>query len=159
MIQKKIESDNKTPIKKSILFLCTGNSCRSQMAEAIGKATMGAELDFYSAGIVAHGMNPNVAQVLKEVGISLDGHFSKTLDDIGLDHFDCVVTVCDSAAESCPVLSDETYLIHQPFPDPPKLAENSSTEEEKLDCYRKVRDEIRCWLQESSEDLHRVVAA
>lgn len=145
-------------MKKRVLFLCTGNSCRSQMAEALGKQVFGETCTFYSAGIVAHGMNPNVEKVLDEVGVSLEGHYSKTLDEIGVNHFDCVVTVCDNAAESCPVLNDETRVIHQPFPDPPKLAALSQSEEERLDCYRNVRDQIKLWLQQSS-DLKSLVAA
>lgn len=132
--------------RKRILFLCTGNSCRSQMAEALAKQLHGDTFEFHSAGIVAHGMNPNVERVMEEVGISLLGHYSKTVDELGVDSFDCIVTVCDHAAESCPILKDRPRVIYQPFADPPKLAKEKMSEEDKLDCYRKVREDISLWL-------------
>ncbi|ARU54535.1 arsenate reductase (glutaredoxin) [Oleiphilus messinensis] len=143
-------------MKQKLLFLCTGNSCRSQMAEAWGKTLLAEQYECYSAGIVAHGMNPNVQQVMSEVGVSLDGHYSKTLEDLkdpaghnmGLA-FDYIVTVCDNAAESCPVLPNSVIHIHHPFPDPPRLAKEADNDESRLDCYRQVRDQIRDWLKTS----------
>ncbi len=136
-----------TSDRRKLLFLCTGNSCRSQMAEALGKAMLGDQFDFYSAGIAAHGMNPNVEAVMREVGISMQGHYSKTLDEISDVSFDYVVTVCDHAADHCPTFPNQVPRIHQPFPDPPKLANDDMSEEERLDCYRQVRDQIQHWLK------------
>lgn len=133
--------------KPKLLFLCTGNSCRSQMAEALAREMFLDRLETYSAGIVAHGMNPNVAQVMAEVGLSTANQYSKTLDDLSGEHFDIVVTVCDNAAESCPAWPESVRHLHQPFPDPPKLAAAATSEDDKLDCYRQVRDQIRTWLE------------
>ncbi len=133
--------------KQKLLFLCTGNSCRSQMAEAWARQMFPDQLDTFSAGVVAHGMNPNVEQVMEEVGLSTKQQYSKTLDDLSGEHFDIVVTVCDNAAESCPAWPETVKHIHQPFPDPPKLASTASSTEGQLDCYRQVRDQIRTWLE------------
>ncbi|WP_020405975.1 arsenate reductase ArsC [Hahella ganghwensis] len=134
--------------RRKLLFLCTGNSCRSQMAEALAKALHGDHFDFYSAGIVAHGMNPNVEAVMEEVGISMQGHYSKTLEQLSDVAFDYVVTVCDHASDHCPAFPATVSCIHQPFPDPPRLAREDMSEEQRLDCYRQVRDQIRLWLTE-----------
>lgn len=131
-------------IKKKILFLCTGNSCRSQMAEGWGKFFHGNEFDFYSAGIEKHGMNPIAVQVMKECGIDISSHYSKTLEDIGPLEFDRVFTVCALANESCPIFwGKSTNVIHVGFDDPPSLAKGLSNEEEILLVYRRVRDQIK----------------
>ncbi|MCM8537943.1 MAG: arsenate reductase ArsC [Lentisphaeraceae bacterium] len=127
--------------KRKVLFLCTGNSCRSQMAEGIARKLYSEKISIYSAGIEKHGMNPYAMKVMEEMGIDISGQSSKTLDETGVD-FDCVVTVCDHANESCPEFSGKTQVIHFPFPDPPKLAKDKNSEEDKLTCYRSVRDEI-----------------
>lgn len=127
--------------KRKVLFLCTGNSCRSQMAEGIARKLYSEKISIYSAGIEKHGMNPYAMKVMEEMGIDISGQSSKTLSETGMD-FDCVVTVCDHANESCPEFSGKTQVIHFPFPDPPKLAQEKTSEEEKLTCYRTVRDEI-----------------
>jgi len=132
---------------KNIMFLCTGNSCRSQMAEGIARAVLPDHVNVYSAGIVAHGMNPNVASVMAELDISLDSHSSKSTDELPDVDYDVVITVCDNAAEQCPVFPAKTN-VHQPFPDPPKLAAEQSDEQAKLDCYRQVRDQISTWLKQ-----------
>ena len=129
------------PDKRKVLFLCTGNSCRSQMAEGIAKKLYSDRVSIESAGIEKHGMNPYAMKVMEEIGIDISSHSSKTLSETGMD-FDCVVTVCDHAKESCPEFLEATHFIHSPFPDPPKLAASKESEEEKLDCYRVVRDEI-----------------
>lgn len=129
------------PDKQRILFLCTGNSCRSQMAEGIARKLYADKVSIESAGIEKHGMNPYAMKVMEEIGIDITSHSSKTLDETGTD-FDCVVTVCDHAKESCPEFSQKTKIIHFPFPDPPKLAASKVHEEDKLECYRGVRNEI-----------------
>lgn len=134
-------------VTKKVLFLCTGNSCRSQMAEAWAKSIRPAEWEVYSAGIEEHGMNPNVIEVMAESGIDMTSHYSKTLEQLNNLSFDIVVTVCDHASNTCPVLPDETRHVHVPFPDPPKLAQAANDPEEALDCYRQVRDQIRDFVQ------------
>jgi len=133
--------------KPAILFLCTGNSCRSQMAEGLCRALRGEDYEVASAGIETHGLNPNAVQVMAEIGIDISGHSSKTLDDLAGREFDYVITVCDSARETCPWFPAGTALLHQGFDDPPVLAEKAASEEEVLDKYRRVRDEIRDYVQ------------
>jgi len=135
--------------EKNILFLCTGNSCRSQMAEALAREILPKHIQCWSAGIVAHGMNPYVAAVMQEIGLNIDSQYSKTIEDLPDIKFDCVITVCDHASEQCPIFST-TKILHHSFSDPPKLALAYSIEEEKIDCYRKVRDEIQSWLSHQS---------
>lgn len=127
--------------KARVLFLCTGNSCRSQMAEGIAKKLSGNKLEIYSAGIEKHGMNPFAMEVMKEAGLDISEQSSKTLDETGLD-FDHVITVCDHAKGNCPDFPATTKMHHFPFPDPPALAEQHSCEEQKLECYRQVRNNI-----------------
>lgn len=129
-------------MKKKILFLCTGNSCRSQMAEGFGRKYFGDKFDIYSAGIEKHGMNQRAMKVMSEKGIDLSSHSSKTLDDLGAIHFDYVFTVCGHAHESCPIFRGKAKIIHVGFDDPPKLAQGLTDEEEILKHYRRVRDEI-----------------
>lgn len=133
--------------QKKVLFLCTGNSCRSQMAEAWAKAIRPKDWDAYSAGIEEHGMNPNVMRVMQESGISMDSHYSKTLSELESVAFDIVVTVCDNAANTCPLLPDQTKVVHVPFDDPPKMAQSATSDEAQLDCYRQVRDQIRTFVE------------
>jgi len=136
----------KTP-KLKILFLCTGNSCRSQMAEGWTRSLKGDCIDAYSAGIETHGMNPNVVEVMAEVGVDISDHHSKHLDELRDIQFDYVVTVCGAANESCPVFPGRTKVIHVGFDDPPRMAAQCETDAEKLDCYRRVRDKIRDFVQ------------
>jgi arsenate reductase len=134
-------------MKKNILFLCTGNSCRSQMAEGFAKFYLGEHFNLYSAGIEKHGMNQNAIRVMKEVGVDISQHFSKTLEDLGHIQFDYVFTVCGHANEHCPLFSGKAKVIHVGFDDPPKLAKDLKDEEEVLDHYRRVRDEISSFVQ------------
>lgn len=129
--------------KIKILFLCTGNSCRSQMAEGWARHFHGDKFDFYSAGIEKHGMNPRAILVMNEAGVDISGHRSKTLDDIGPVSFDFVFTVCGHANEHCPYFPGKAKVIHVGFDDPPRLALGLSNEDEILSHYRRVRDEIR----------------
>ena len=127
---------------ENVLFLCTGNSCRSQMAEGWAKKLWGKEFNFFSAGVETHGLNPNALKVMGEAGVDISTHKSELLSDID-EPLDYVLTVCDHAKESCPVLPEDVKCIHIPFPDPPALAREIEDQEEQLNCYRRVRDEIR----------------
>lgn len=128
--------------KKSVLFLCTGNSCRSQMAEGWLRNLRGDEFVAFSAGVATHGMNQYAIRVMQEVGVDISGHRSKLLSDFVGQEFDLVVTVCSKANESCPIFPGKTRVIHVPFDDPPALVAALKDEEQILNCYRRVRDEI-----------------
>lgn len=138
-----------------VLFLCTGNSCRSQMAEGFARALKGQELEAYSAGIETHGLNPHALRVMAEVGIDISGQESTQVDDLLSIDFDCVVTVCDNAAESCPVFPGRARIVHRSFDDPPKLAANARSAEEGLGHYRRVRDEIRSYVASLPQTLEQ----
>ncbi|MCG8375322.1 MAG: arsenate reductase ArsC [Chlorobiales bacterium] len=129
--------------KIKVLFLCTGNSCRSQIAEGWARYLHGDVLEPYSAGIEVHGMNQNAVKVMEEAGIDIASHRSKHLEDIQDIPFDAIITVCDHAHETCPFFPGTAKRIHAGFGDPPRLAQSINDPEKKLDCYRKVRDEIR----------------
>lgn len=133
--------------KKNVLFLCTGNSCRSQMAEGWARHLLADQVNPYSAGIEAHGMNPNAVQVMEECGVDLAAQSSKLADDVKDVPLDLVVTVCGHADENCPTFLTETKVVHVGFDDPPKLAKEAGTPEQALDCYRRVRDEIRDFIE------------
>ena len=131
------------PHKKKILFLCTGNSCRSQMAEGWTRHLLSDRLEAYSAGIETHGLNPHAVRVMGDAGIDISWHRSKHLNELIEIPFDYVITVCDHARESCPLFPGNVQRIHASFEDPPLLASHVEGEENKLDCYRKVRDQIK----------------
>ena len=133
--------------KMKVLFLCTGNACRSQMAEGWARALKGDAIDAYSAGITTHGLNPRAVKVMAEAGVDISGHVSKTVADLGGATFDCVVTVCGHAHETCPIFPGKTRVIHVGFDDPPRLAEGARTEEEALAHYRRVRDQIKAFVE------------
>jgi arsenate reductase len=139
--------------RRRVLFLCTGNSCRSQMAEGWARALRGGELEAFSAGIAAKGLDPRAVKVMAEAGVDISGQRSKTVADLEAREFDLVVTVCDAAAENCPVFPGRTRVIHRSFDDPPKLAAGARTEEEALAHYRRVRDELREFI--AGEELNR----
>ena len=126
-----------------VLFLCTGNSCRSQMAEGWARHLKGDEVEPYSAGIEAHRFNPKAVRVLAEAGVDISGHCSELVSEFAGVKFDHVVTVCDNAHESCPLFSGKARMVHVGFDDPPRLAANARIEEERLAPYRRVREEIR----------------
>ncbi|MFO1019966.1 MAG: arsenate reductase ArsC [Planctomycetales bacterium] len=132
--------------KVNVLFLCTGNSCRSQMAEGWCRALRGDMYEAYSAGVEPQGMNPRAVQVMREAGIDLSQGRSKHLSELAGINFDVVITVCGHARETCPVLPG-VKMVHVPFDDPPRLAESSRSEEEVLGHYRRVRDEIRAFIE------------
>ncbi|GAB4250477.1 MAG: arsenate reductase ArsC [Acidobacteriota bacterium] len=133
--------------KLKILFLCTGNSCRSQMAEGWARHLKGDVVEPYSAGIEKHGLNPYAVQVMAEAGVDIRSQYSKTLEDLAGQTFDYVVTVCSHAHETCPVFPGRAKVVHVGFDDPPRLAANEPTEEGKLRHYRRVRDEIRRFVE------------
>ena len=139
--------------KLKILFLCTGNSCRSQMAEGWARHLKSDAIEAYSAGIETHGLNPRAVKVMGEAGVDISGHTSKTTADLGGVEFDYVVTVCGHAAETCPVFPAKTKLVHQGFDDPPRLAKEAADEEEALGHYRRVRDEIKAFVLTLPEAL------
>ena len=132
---------------KRVLFLCTGNSCRSQMAEGFARALKSDEFESYSAGVEKHGMNPHAISVMAEAGVDISSHESNTTDELPVREFDYVVTVCDSAKERCPWFPAQTRHLHRSFQDPPALTRDMSDGEEKLDVYRRVRDEIRLFIE------------
>ncbi len=127
---------------KKILFLCTGNSCRSQMAEGWAKKLLPDTYKAWSAGIETHGLNPQAVQVMDEVGVDISGHTSKLVSDLS-ENFDLVITVCSHADEHCPFFPGQAKVIHHGFDDPPQLAAGETSQEKVLSHYRRVRDEIR----------------
>jgi arsenate reductase len=139
--------------KLKILFLCTGNSCRSQMAEGWCRFLKGDVIEPYSAGIETHGLNLNAVQVMAEAGVDISAHSSQHIDEFKDIQLDTVLTVCGHANEHCPVFTGTTKVIHVGFDDPPKLAKEAATEEEALDCYRRVRDEIRAFVETLPESI------
>jgi arsenate reductase len=141
--------------KLRILFLCTGNACRSQMAEGWARHLRGDVVEPYSAGIAPRGLDPRAVRVMAETGVDISGQRSKHVDelkDIPLDH---VVTVCAHADENCPVFPGRTRVVHVGFDDPPGLARAARDEEESLGHYRRVRDEIRAFIETLPAALSR----
>jgi arsenate reductase (thioredoxin) len=142
--------------KLRVLFLCTGNSCRSQMAEGWARSLRGGKIEAFSAGTVAKGLDPRAVRVMAEAGVDISGQRSKTLADLraaGQAEFDLVVTVCGAAHEACPIFPGKTRVLHRGFDDPPKLAEGARSEEEALAHYRRVRDGIRDFVRKLPESL------
>jgi arsenate reductase len=139
--------------KIKILFLCTGNSCRSQMAEGWTRYLKSESIEPYSAGIETHGLNPDAVRVMAEAGVDISRHTSIHVSQLMDKDFDWVVTVCGHADEHCPAFPRRTKVIHVGFDDPPKLAEQAETEEEALSHYRRVRDEIRAFVETLPDSL------
>ena len=140
--------------KLKILFLCTGNSCRSQMAEGWARHLKSDKIQAFSAGLEAHGLNPNAVKVMQEAGVDITRHKSQRVEEVETIPFDVVVTVCGHADENCPVFSCATMVVQHGFDDPPKLAKTANTEGEALDHYRRVRDEIRAFIETLPEGLY-----
>jgi len=136
-----------------VLFLCTGNSCRSQMAEGWAKALKGDVIEAYSAGTDPHGMNSRAVKAMAEAGVDISDHRSKHLDELKDVRFDFVVTVCGHANEACPVFPGKTKVVHVGFDDPPKLAKDAKNEEEAMSQYRRVRDEIKTFIQNIEDTI------
>ena len=139
--------------KLTVLFLCTGNSCRSQMAEGWTRHLKGDRINALSAGTEPFDLNPRAVQAMAEAGVDINGNKSQHIDEFADTKLDWVVTVCGHAQEHCPVLPGHTRTIHVGFDDPPKLAENAASEEEAMTHYRRVRDEIRAFVEQLPDVL------
>ncbi|MBZ5551647.1 MAG: arsenate reductase ArsC [Acidobacteriia bacterium] len=133
--------------KERILFLCTGNSARSQMAEGLLRHMAGDRYEVFSAGTRPTGLNPTALQVMREIGIDISGHRSKHVDEFSGQAFDCVFTVCDNAREACPFFPGGGKRIHHSFEDPA-----AAPPERQLEVFRRVRDEIAARLREFVRD-------
>ena len=144
--------------KLKILFLCTGNSCRSQMAEGWVRALKAGTIKAYSAGIEIHGLNPFAVKVMAEAGVDISNNISQTIDDFKDEDLDAVITVCGHAHETCPWFPPRCPVIHVGFEDPPKLAKELADQgagpEKQLDCYRRVRDEIKAFVLGLPDNLN-----
>jgi arsenate reductase len=132
------------PDKKRILILCTGNSARSQMAEGLLRHDAGDRFEVFSAGTKPSQVRPEAIAVMRELGIDISSHRSKSVDEFAGQSFDCVLTVCDNAKETCPIFPGKTAMIHHSFEDPAAL---QGSAEERLAFFRRVRDQIREYLQ------------
>jgi arsenate reductase len=130
--------------KKRVLFICTHNAARSQMAEALLRDLHGGLYEAYSAGTEPAGVSPYAVKVMTEIGIDMGAHRSKGIQEFFGQQFDCVVTVCDHAKESCPYFPGGKKILHQSFEDPSAL---TGTEEEIMAGFRRIRDEIRSWIE------------
>jgi len=139
--------------KVRILFLCTGNSCRSQMAEGWARHLRSDALESWSAGTVAKGLDPRAVRAMAEAGVDISGQRSKTVIELPPVDFDWVVTVCGHAAESCPVFPGRVRRMHAGFDDPPALAREAATDAEAMAHYRRVRDEIRQFVESLPQAL------
>lgn len=130
-----------------VLFLCTGNSCRSQMAEGWARALRSDTVEPYSAGVAPQGVNPLAVKVMAEAGVDISGQRSKHVAELNDIPLDFIVTVCDQANEACPVIPGKAQRLRVGFDDPPRLAADAKTEEEALPHYRRVRDGIRHFVE------------
>jgi arsenate reductase (thioredoxin) len=135
------------PEKIKLLFLCTGNSCRSQMAEAWTRKLRGNRIEPFSAGTEPQEIDPRAVKVMAEAGLDISGQKSKTVEALGDLEFDYVITLCDSAHQSCPFFPGKTKRLHLGFDDPPRLAAGAGSEVEALAPYRRVRDEIKAFVE------------
>ena len=133
--------------KLKVLFLCTGNSCRSQMAEGWARNLKGDIIEPYSAGVIASGLNPRAVQVMKEAGVDISHHISKEVGSVMKISFDYVITVCSHVNQHCPTFPRKAQFVHVEFDDPPSLAASAKSEEEVLSCFRSVRDKIRAFIE------------
>lgn len=140
--------------KKRVLILCTGNSARSQMAEGLLRHDAGDKFEVESAGVEPSVVRPEAIETMKEIGIDISGHRSKSADEFVGQQFDYIITVCDNAKETCPFFPGDAKRIHQSFEDPP--AANVGDEQSRLTIFRRVRDEIRQWLHSFSDDSNKI---
>ncbi|MEO0084686.1 MAG: arsenate reductase ArsC [candidate division WOR-3 bacterium] len=136
--------------KQKVLFICTHNSARSQMAEGLLNHLYGDKYQAYSAGTQPTQVNPYAIKVMQEIGIDISQHRSKSVQEFLNEKFDYVITVCDRANETCPFFPNGKKRIHQSFPDPTSFI-GISSEEESLNVFRQVRDKIKQWIQETFE--------
>jgi arsenate reductase (thioredoxin) len=145
--------------KLKVLFLCTGNSCRSQMAEGWTRYLKGEIIEPYSAGVEVHGLNQRAVKVMAEVGIDISKQTSKHVREVMNVNFDYVITVCDNANESCPVFPGKTKRLHVGFGDPPNLTKAMKSEADVLNVYRRVRDDIKKFIESMPDILSSRKAA
>ncbi|MEN6617589.1 MAG: arsenate reductase ArsC [Syntrophorhabdus sp.] len=134
--------------KIKILFLCTGNSIRSQMAEGWANYLFPDKFEAYSAGTAPTGIDPKALKAMAEAGVDISGQYSKSVDDLTGKDFDYVVTLCDDAQQACPFFPAKTAIIHHSFEDPIRLAADAKSEEEAMHHYRRIRDEMRRYIEE-----------
>lgn len=143
--------------KRNILFLCTGNACRSQMAEGWTRKLKGERIDAFSAGVETHGLDPRAVKVMAEAGVDISTHRSKHVSEFADMELDTVITVCGHAHETCPYFPPRCRVIHAGFDDPPRmareLAQRGESEEKQLDCYRKIRDDIRAFVEKLPDNI------
>ena len=139
--------------KLRILFLCTGNSCRSQMAEGWAKHIKSDVIECWSAGTKPGNVNPLAIEAMSEAGVDISKHHSKHIDDLPVKEFDYVITLCGDAHESCPMFPGKTNVVHAGFDDPPRLAAGAKNHEEVMEHYRRVRDEIKRFIEALPEYL------
>jgi len=123
------------------------------MAEGWTRRLKSETIDAYSAGIETHGLNPSAVKVMAEAGVDISGHRSKHVDELKEIEFDYVITVCEHAAEHCPLFPGKGKIVHFGFDDPPRLAKEAKTDQEALDCYRRVRDEIKAFVEKLPDVL------
>jgi arsenate reductase len=140
--------------KPVVLFLCTGNSCRSQMAEGWARQLRSDAIEACSAGVEPSRLNPDAVRVMAEVDVDISQQHAKHVDELAGRSIDFVVTVCDHAHETCPVFAGGAKVVHHSFDDPPHLAVGAETEEQRLAPYRRVRDEIRAYVESLPASLY-----
>ena len=139
--------------KKNILFLCTGNSCRSQMAEGWAKKLLPESIEAFSAGTSPGRLDPLAVKVMQEAGVDISGERAKHLNELADRDFSFVITLCSGAKERCPLFPGPVVTIHHGFDDPPGFADTVESEEALLNIYRRVRDEIRDFVRKLPEIL------
>jgi arsenate reductase len=135
------------PDKLRILFLCTGNSCRSQMAEGWTRALKGESIEAFSAGVEPKAVDPLAVKAMAEAGVDISAQRTKDVGEFLGQAFDYVVTLCDNARESCPLFPGPVKRVHMGFDDPPFLAQGAASAEEAMAPYRRVRDEIKAFVE------------
>jgi arsenate reductase (thioredoxin) len=146
-------SEHDAAKKLRVLFLCTGNSCRSQMAEGWARTLIGDAVEPFSAGLAPRGVDPMALKVMREAGVDISNQESTHVSEVLGQFFDYVVTVCGHAHEQCPIFPGKTRVVHVGFNDPPRMAEYAATEEEAMSYYRRVRDEIRSFVEKFPQAL------
>ena len=144
-----MDSDNRI----RVLFICTGNACRSQIAEGWARHLKGDTIEAYSAGICPIGVSPKAIEIMAEADVNISAHISKHIDELSDIDFDYIVTLCDNAAQNCPVFPGKVKLIHKPFTDPYFA---SGTEKEVMAVFRKVRDQIKAFIETMPKSLENL---
>jgi arsenate reductase len=140
--------------KLKVLFLCTGNSCRSQMAEGWARHLKADIIDAYSAGTQPKDVDPRAVRAMAEAGIDISRQRSKSVAELADLEFDYVITLCDDAQQTCPFFPAKTAVIHHGFDDPPRLAKEALDEEQAMRHYRRVRDEIKAYIESLPQSLY-----